>query len=121
MRSLTFVFLLLTLPGAWSAWASAQLDRYKLSWALVNYPNRFREIYDETGIKEIPSWLRIQLSRAFKAESKLRNFFYGLKVEYHWRELVEEKNPDEVLNDNHWQVGLFAGYDWAPWHKWYSE
>jgi len=106
-----------TTAGGWSAWASAQLDRYKLSVAFVRYPNRFRDIYEETEIKETPSWIRIQLSREFKPTSKLRHFFYGLNVEHQWRELEEDGNPDEVLNDTHWQVGVFAGYDWAPWRK----
>jgi len=22
-----------------------------------------------------------------------------------------------VLDDNHWQLGVFAGYDWAPWRN----
>lgn len=106
-----------TTAGGWSAWASAQLNQYKLSLAYVNYPNRFRDIYEETGIQENPSWLRIQLSRAFKPTSKWKHFFYGLNVEYQWRELVEDDNPDEILTDTHWQFGLFAGYDWAPWRN----
>jgi len=48
-----------TTPGGWSAWASAQSDRYKL---YVSYPNRLRERYEETGIRENFRWLRIQLS-----------------------------------------------------------
>lgn len=115
--SLQTDLLAYTTAGGWSAWTSAQLHLYQLSVAYVNYPNRFRAIYDETGIQENASWLRFQLSREFKPEAKLRNFFYGINVEYHWRELVEDNNPDEVLDDNHWQVGIFVGYDWAPWRN----
>lgn len=106
-----------TAAGGWSAWASAELNRNKLSVAFVRYPNRFRDIYQETGIQENPSWLRIQLSREFKPTSKLKNFFYGLNLEHHWRELVEDNNPDEILSDTHWQLGLMGGYEWAPWIK----
>lgn len=115
--SLQTDLLAYTAAGGWSAWASAQLKQYKLSLAYVSYPNRFRDVYEETGIQENPRWLRIQLSRQFKPESKLRNFFYGLNVEHQWRELTEDGNPDEILNDTHWQFGLFAGYDWAPWQN----
>jgi len=115
--SLQTDLLAYTTPGGWSAWASAQFQQYKLSLAFVNYPNRLRGVYEETGIQENPRWLRIQLSRAFRPTAKLRHFFYGLNVEHHWRELVEDGNPDEVLNDTNWQVGVFAGYDWAPWRK----
>lgn len=115
--SLQTDLLAYTTAGGWSAWASAQVNRYKLSLAYVSYPNRFRNIYEETGIKENPRWLRVQLSRAFKPTSKLRNFFYGLNIEHHWRELEEDNNPDEILNDTQWQLGLFVGYDWAPWRN----
>ena len=115
--SLQTDLLAYTTPGGWSAWASAQFSQYKLSLAFVQYPNRFRDIYEETGIKETPSWIRIQLSRQFKPESRLRNFFYGLNIEHQWRKLEEDGNLDEILNDTHWQYGVFAGYDWTPWRK----
>lgn len=115
--SLQTDLLAYTTPGGWSAWVSAQYNRYKLSLAYVNYPNRFRSMYEETGIQENPQWLRIQLSRQFKPSSKLRNFFYGVNIERQWRELVEDNNPDEILNDTHWQLGLFAGYEWTPWQE----
>lgn len=106
-----------TTAGGWSAWATVQHKRNKLSVAYVNYPNRFRDVYEETGIQENPQWLRFQLSRQFKPTSKLKNFHYGINIEHHWRELVEDDNPDEILNDTHWQFGLFAGYEWQPWSK----
>ena len=115
--SLQTDLLAYTTPGGWSAWATAQYKRYKLSLALVNYPNRFRNTYDETGIQENGRWLRFQLSRHFKPTSKWRNFHYGINAEYHWRELLEDGNPSEVLEDTHWQLGLFAGYEWRPWRK----
>ncbi|MEO0898127.1 MAG: hypothetical protein AAFY71_17080 [Bacteroidota bacterium] len=115
--SLQTDLLAYTTAGGWSTWASAELNRYKLSVAFVNYPNRFPDIYEETGIQENPSWLRIQLSRGFKPTSKLKNFFYGLNVEHHWRELTEDNNPEEILNDTHWELGIFAGYEWRPWQK----
>ncbi|MEL6593787.1 MAG: hypothetical protein AAFQ87_06340 [Bacteroidota bacterium] len=115
--SLQTDLLAYTTPGGWSAWASAHYDRYKLSVAYVNYPNRFRDISEETGIQENPQWIRIQLSQQFRPEAKLRNFFYGLNLEHHWRELTEVDNPDEILNDTQWQLGLFAGYEWVPWRN----
>ena len=93
--------------------SSSQYTSFHL--AFVNYPNRFRDIYEETGIKESPRWFRIQLSREFKPTFKLRNFFYGFNIEHQWRELKEDDNPEEILNDTHWQFGVFAGYDWEPW------
>jgi len=57
--SLQTDLLAYTTPEGWSAWASAQYDRYKL---YVSYPNRLRERYEETGIRENFRWLRIQLS-----------------------------------------------------------
>jgi hypothetical protein len=105
-----------TTPGGYSAWLSAEHKRHKLSIAFVNYPNRFRDKYDETGIKETPRWLRFQLSRKFfKPTSKFKNLHFGLNVEHHWRQLEEDNNPDEILNDTHWELGVFAGYDWQPW------
>ena len=115
--SLQTDLLAYTTAGGWSAWASAQLDRYKLSVAYVNYPNRFRDIYEETGIKESPSWLRFQLSREFQSTSKLKNFFNGINVEHHWRELEEDNNSEEILIDTHWQFEGIAGHEWASWRK----
>ena len=106
-----------TTLGGWSAWGSAQYQRAKLSLAFINYPNRFRSIYDETGIKETDRFARLQLSLNNKPESKLKNFFYGLNAEYHWRELEEDNNPDEILQDTHFQIGAFLGYEWAPWRE----
>jgi len=104
-----------TTAGGWSAWLSADYKRNRLALAYVNYPNRHRDTYDETGIKETDRWLRMQLSRQFKPTSLLKNFYYGLNIEHHWRELEEDNNPDEVLEDTHWQLGVFAGYEWQPW------
>lgn len=82
--SLQTDLLAYTTPGGWSAWVSGQVKPYKLSLAFVNYPNRFRDIYEETGIQENPRWLRIQLSQEFKPTSKLRHFLIGLNAEHHW-------------------------------------
>lgn len=66
-----------TTPGGWSIWGVVQHHQNKLSLAYVNFPNRYREIYDDTGIEELDRFARIQLARYFKPTSKLRNFFYG--------------------------------------------
>jgi len=115
--SLQTDLLAYTTLGGWSAWATAQYKQNKLSIAYVNYPNRYRSIYEETDIKENARWVRFQLSRHLKPTSKLKNFFYGLNIEHHWRELEEDNNPDEILNDTHWQLGVFLGYEWQPWRK----
>jgi hypothetical protein len=103
-----------TTAGGWSAWLTAQYHQNRLSLAFVNYPNRFRSIYDETGIKEIDRFARLQLSRNFKPTSRLKNFHYGMNVEYHWRQLEEDNNVEEILNDTNWRLGAFIGYDWQP-------
>ncbi len=104
-------------PGGWSAWFAVQHHQKKLSFAYVNFPNRYREIYDETGIKELDRFARIQLAHYFNPDSKLRNFFYGANVEYHWRKLEEDDNENEVLEDTAWKLGPFIGFEWHPWRK----
>ena len=41
-----------TTPGGWSAWLAIQHHQNKLSLAYVNFPNRYAEYYEETGLKE---------------------------------------------------------------------
>lgn len=106
-----------TTANGWSIWGTAQYDLYKFSVAFDNYPNRYRSIYDEIGIKETGRWMRFQLSRHFKPTSSLRNFHYGVNIEHHWRELKEDNNPGEILKDTHWQLGVFIGYIWTPWKE----
>jgi len=115
--SLKTDLLAYTTPGGWSIWGVAQHHRNKLALAYVNYPNRRRDMYDDSGIKEIDRFMRIQLARYFKPTSKLRNFFYGANYEHHWRQLEEDNNPDETLNDTHWKIGAIIGYEWHPWAK----
>ncbi len=103
--------------GGWSIWGVAQHDRNRIALSFVNYPNRYRNTYDEIGIKEIDRFARLQLTRFFKPTSKLRHFFYGINAEYHWRELEEDNNPNEILNDTHWKLGAVIGYEWHPWNK----
>lgn len=115
--SLQTDLLAYTTLGGWSAWGVAQHRRNKLSVAFVNYPNRYRNTYDEIGIKEIDRFTRLQLTRFFKPTSKLKHFFYGINAEYHWRELEEDDNPNEILNDTHWKLGVVIGYEWHPWNQ----
>jgi len=94
-----------------------QHHQNKLSLAYVNYPNRYRDIYDESGVEELDRFVRVQLARYFNSTSKLRNFFYGANVEYHCRKLEEDNNPDEILNDTNWKLGPFIGFEWHPFSK----
>ena len=55
-----------TTPGGWSIWGVAQHHQNRLAIAFVNYPNRYRNTYDEIGIKEIDRFARLQLIRFFK-------------------------------------------------------
>jgi hypothetical protein len=103
--------------GGFSVWGVAQLQQNKLAIAFTNYPNRCKRIYQATGIKETDRFLRLQLTRYFKPTSVLRNFFYGINAEYHWRELKEDNNSNEILGDTHWKIGVVIGYEWHPWYK----
>lgn len=106
-----------TTPNGWSIWGVAQLNQNKLSLAFVNYPNRRRDTYNQTNIKEHDRFVRLQLVRYFKPTSWFKNFFYGVNIEHHWRKLEEDNNPDEVLRDTHWKLGPILGYEWHPWRK----
>ncbi|MFK8006659.1 MAG: hypothetical protein AB8H03_09820 [Saprospiraceae bacterium] len=106
-----------TTLGGWSLWGVAQLHQNNIALAYINYPNRNKDTYDETGIKEIDRFARLQLTRYFKPTSKLKQFFYGINAEYHWRELEEDNNPNEILDDTHWKLGAVIGYEWSPWNK----
>jgi len=102
-----------TTPGGYSIWAVAQHHQNRLALAYVNFPDRYKAIYEETGIKENDRFARIQLARHFNPETKMRNFFYGANVEYHWREL-EEDGTSEVLTDNNVKLGPIIGFEWLP-------
>ena len=115
--SLQTDLLAYTTSGGWSLWGMAQHKQNRLALAFINYPNRGKDTYEETGIKENIRFARLQLARHFKPTSKMKNFFYGINIEHHWRELEEDNNPDEILNDTNWQGGLFVGFDWYPWSK----
>ncbi len=39
-------------PGGWSAWLAIQHHENKLSLAYVNFPDRYAEYYEESGLKE---------------------------------------------------------------------
>ena len=103
-----------TTAGGYSAWLVMNAGQNKVALGFVNYPNRQRGLYEDTGIREDDQFLRVQLARYFAPTSKLKNFYYGLNTEVHWRELVEDGNPTEVLNDTYFVAGPFAGYDWQP-------
>ncbi|HAA17376.1 MAG TPA: hypothetical protein DCR93_34085 [Cytophagales bacterium] len=103
-----------TTAGGYSAWLTLRPGQNKIAFAFVNYPNRQRAVYAETGIRENDQFARLQVARYFAPTSKLKNFYYGINAEFHWRELVEDGNTSEVLNDTYWKTGPFIGYDWQP-------
>ena len=82
-----------TTPGGWSAWLAIQHHENKLSFAYVNFPNRYAEYYDESGLKENDRFFRIQYARYLNPESRLKDFYVGANLEYHLRELEEDNNP----------------------------
>jgi len=112
--SLQTDLLAYTTKNGYSAWGVAKHGQNKLALAYINYPNRSTDV---AGVQENMRFVRLQLSRHFNPSSKLRNFYYGINIEHHWRELEEDDNPDEVLNDTRWEGGLFIGYEWQPWKK----
>jgi len=112
--SLQTDLLAYTTPNGWSAWGVAKYSQNKLALAFVNYPNRSTDV---EGVQENMQFIRMQLSRHLNPTSKLNGFFYGINIEHHWRELLEENNPNEILNDTHMEGGIFIGYEWHPWKK----
>lgn len=105
-----------TTSGGWSAWLAIQHYENKLSFAYVNFPNRYADYYDESGLQELDRFFRIQYARYFNPESKLRDFFIGANLEYHLRELEEDDNT-ATLEDSGFKIAPILGYEWHPWGK----
>lgn len=49
--------------GGFSIWGSVQKHKNRLSISYVNFPNRYRGIYNNTGIKDDDQFLRLSLWR----------------------------------------------------------
>ncbi len=105
-----------TTKGGWSAWGVVQYKQNQLSVGYINYPNRYKSYYYDTGIKEDDRFIRLTASRYFNPKSYLKNFFYGANFEYHWR-LLEETISREQLKDTHIKIGPLIGFNWFPWTK----
>lgn len=105
-----------TTPGGWSAWLAIQHHENKLSLAYVNFPNRYADYYDETGLKELDRFFRIQYARYGNPEKKLKNLYYGVNLEYHLRTL-EEDNSSETIDETGFKIAPIIGYEWHPWGK----
>jgi len=103
-----------TTSGGWSAWLAVQHHENKLSFAYVNFPNRYADYYEESGLKENDRFFRLQYARYFKPESRFENVYVGLNMEYHLREL-EEDNNTEILEDTGFKIAPIIGYEWHPW------
>lgn len=105
-----------TTPGGYAIWGVAQHHQNRLALAYVNFPDRYKEIYEDTGIKENDRFARIQLARHFNPETKMRNFFYGANVEYHWQELKEDGTSEVLMNTN-FKLGPIIGFEWIPFNQ----
>ena len=93
-----------------------QHHQHKLSLAYVDFPNRYPDDYDDTGIQENDRFFRAQLARYFNPNKRMRNFFYGVNLEYHFREIVEDNNPTS-LNETGFKIAPIVGFEWPPWDK----
>jgi len=105
-----------TTSGGWSAWLAMQHHQNKLSLAMVNFPDRYADYSEETGLIENDRFFRIQLARYFNPESKMKNFYVGANFEYHLREL-EEETTNEILDETGFKIAPIIGYEWHPWNK----
>jgi len=105
-----------TTPGGWSAWLAIQHHQNKLSLAYVNFPNRYAEYYDESGLQELDQFFRVQYARYFNPDGKLKNMYAGFNLEYHLRKL-EEDNSTEELDETGFKIAPIIGYEWHPWAK----
>ena len=96
--------------GGFSVWGTVQKHKNRLSISYVNFPNRYRGIYKETGVKDHDQWLRLSLWRYLNNK---HSFFYGVNGEYHWRKLTEDESFEEISEDDI-QIGTILGYHWRP-------
>lgn len=105
-----------TAPGGWSAWLAIQHHQNKLSFAYVNFPDRYADYYEETGLQEKDQFFRLQYARYFNPEKALKNLYVGANFEYHLRTLEEDDNPSS-LEDTGFKIAPIVGYEWHPWSK----
>ena len=84
--------------------------------AYVNFPDRYAEYYEESGLKETDRFFRLQYARYFNPEKALKNLYVGANFEYHLRELEEDNNP-ATLEDTGFKIAPIVGYEWHPWGK----
>lgn len=111
--SLQTDLLAYTTAGGWSAWLALQHRQNKLSLAYINFPNRYANDYEDTGIQENDRFVRIQFARYFSPDTKMKNFFYGVNLQYHFRELVEDNNPS-IWEGDAMKIAPIFGYEWHP-------
>lgn len=105
-----------TTPGGWSAWLAIQHHENKLSLAYVNFPNRYVEYQEESGLEELDQFFRLQYARYLNPEKALKNFYVGANFEYHLRTL-EENISSEMLEDTGFKIAPIIGYELHPWGK----
>ncbi len=105
-----------TAPGGWSAWLAIQHHENKLSFAYVNFPDRYADYYEDTGLKETDRFFRLQYARYFNPGKKLKDLFVGANFEYHLREL-EEDNNTETIEETGYKIAPIVGYEWHPFGK----
>jgi hypothetical protein len=105
-----------TTKGGWSIWGVVQHHQDKLSLAYVNFPNRYKDYYEESSLKENDRFFRLQYARYLNPDKKMKNFYVGGNFEYHLREL-EEDNSAETLNETGFKLAPIFGYEWHPWKK----
>lgn len=99
--------------GGFGIWGSVQQHKNRLSISYVNIPNRYRGIYNDTGIKDGDQFLRLSLWRYWNDTYRL---FYGINGEFHWRKLTEDDNSEELSEDDI-QIGAIVGYHWHPFSE----
>lgn len=105
-----------TTPGGWSAWLAIQHHQNKLSFAYVNFPDRYADYNEETGLQETDRFFRLQYARYFNPEKKLKDLYVGANFEYHLRELKEDNNT-EKLDETGFKIAPIVGYEWHPFSK----
>jgi hypothetical protein len=113
--SLQTDLLAYTTKGGYSVWGVVRHGQNQFALAFVNYPNRDKSYYDESGLKENDQFVRVGLARYWN-KKKLKFLFYGVHLEYHWRELRED-GSSEQLTDTYLAFAPVIGYHWFPFKK----
>ncbi|ADB39725.1 hypothetical protein [Spirosoma linguale] len=104
-----------TTKGGYDVWGVLRHDQYQLALAFVNYPNRDKSYYGQSGLKENDQFVRLGLTRYWN-KKKWKALFYGVHLEYHWRELLED-GSSERLTDRHIAFAPVIGYHWFPFKQ----